>query len=362
MKKSILIFAILIPITSLFYTCKKDENTTTGGGGISSVRNGVLIINEGNFGSSDASISYFNINDKTIIDDVFFKANNLPLGDVAQSMVLHNNNLYLVINNSQKIEVVDRNFFKSQGTITGFAGPRFFLAVAPNKAYVSDWFDDNIKVVNLSSFSINGNIPTGSGPEQMVMINNKVYVTNVGGFGNDSTITVINANADTVITTLTAGINPNSVVTDKDGKIWVLCHGSIGLDFTGGTSDDIGGKLIRINPVTDSVEAEFNFSQFEHPLKLTLNKAKDELYYLSGLSSYDGWVFKFNITGSSLPAVALVSKTFYGLGIDPVQHNIYGGYSPFFGQKGYMFRYTNDGTIIDSAKVGVGPNGFFFNF
>ncbi|MFI5217983.1 MAG: DUF5074 domain-containing protein [Bacteroidia bacterium] len=361
MKKSILTCAIISAILCIFYSCKKDDTSSNGGGNAIFVRNGVLILNEGAFGFGNASVSFFNVNDKSVIEDVFSEVNSLPLGDVAQSITLFNNNLYIVVNNSQKIEVVDRSFFKSQFTINGFTSPRYFLAVNSSKAYVSDWSDNNIKIVNLSSYAISGSIPAGNGPEQMLLANNKVYVANVGGFGNDSTVTVIDANTDNVLLSLQTGLNPNSLQQDKDGKIWTLCRGTIGPDFTGGTTDDIGGMLLRINPVNDSIETVFNFTQFEHPLRLQINNAKDELFYLSGMSDYDGMVYKFGIYDGSLPSAPLINKIFYGLGIDPVNENIHGGYSPAFGQNGYMFRYSTAGVLIDSVKVGIGPNGFLTN-
>lgn len=362
MKNSILLSAIFTLIVSLFLSCKKDENASGGCGETIFVRNGVLVLNEGAFGSSNASVTYFNFNDHKSTDDVFNKVNCRPLGDVAQSIARSGDNLYIVVNNSKKIEVVSFDFLKSKATITGFASPRYFLPVSADKAYVSDWSENNVKIVKISTYAIKGIIPTGNGPEQMLLTNNKVYVTNVGGFGNDSIVTIINAGADTVISTLMLSVNPNSIQLDKDGKIWVLCHGTIGPDFIGGTADDIGGKLLRVDPANDSIEAKFNFSQFEHPMKLQINTAKEDMFYLSGMSDYDGAVYKFNIYDASLPAAPLVDKTFYGLGIDHVQQNIYGAYSPAFNQAGYMFRYDATGILIDSVKVGIGPNAFFFNF
>ena len=102
--------------------------------------------------------------------------------------------------------------------------------------------------------------------------------------------------------------------------------------------------------------------QFDHPFKLTTNKDKTVLYYLMGVSAYDGSIYKFDISSAALPTAPLVVKNFYGLGIDPVNEDLYGAYSPVFGQSGFMFRYENNGTLKDSTKVGIGPNGFVFNY
>ena len=211
--------------------CKKDDESLPASGSLN-LTNGVFITNEGNFGSSDGSVTFFRTTSHEVIEDVFKRVNNRPLGDVVQSMTLDNNKGYIVVNNSRKIEVVNKNNFTSIGTINGFSSPRFLLPVNTSKAYVCDWFANNIKVIDMNSLTITDSIPAGSGPEQMALINNKVFVANVGGWEIDSTVTVIDATANSVITTIQTALNPNSVVTDANGKIWVLCNGWYGLDFT----------------------------------------------------------------------------------------------------------------------------------
>jgi len=349
--------AIVIAITG----CKKDDEPLPASSSFN-LTNGVFIVNEGNFGSSDGSVTFFRTTSHEVIEDVFKTVNNRPIGDVVQSMTFDNNKAYIVVNNSKKIEVVNKNNFASIGTINGFSGPRFLLPVNTSKAYVCDWFANNVKVIDMNSLTITDSIPAGGGPEQMALINNKVFVANVGGWGIDSTVTVIDATANSVITTIQTALNPNSVVTDANGKIWVLCNGWYGLDAQGGTTDDVAGALIKINPATNTIEQTFTMGQFDHPFKMTINKEKNALYYLMGVSGYNGSIYKFDISGSALPPTPLVIKDFYGLGIDPVNEDVYGAYSPVFGQSGFMFRYENNGALKDSTKVGIGPNGFVFNY
>ena len=53
---------------------------------------------------------------------------------------------------------------------------------------------------------------------------------------------------------------------------------------------------------------------FDHPSRLAINKDKNTLYYLMGISGFDGSIYKFNINGSALSSAPLVAKNFYGLG------------------------------------------------
>jgi len=63
----------------------------------------VYIINEGNYGSGNGSISLFDNGNNQVVDDFYKTQNSLALGDVAQSMNYFNSNFYIVVNNSGKI-------------------------------------------------------------------------------------------------------------------------------------------------------------------------------------------------------------------------------------------------------------------
>ena len=58
---------------------------------------GVFIVNEGAFGQGSGSISFLNMEYQKMYDDIFYAANNRPLGDIAQSMEIFNNMGYIVV-------------------------------------------------------------------------------------------------------------------------------------------------------------------------------------------------------------------------------------------------------------------------
>ncbi len=354
--KSIKLYSVFCIVVWLITSCEKEKHT----GVIPTSLKGVFVINEGAFGQSNGDISFISENEMTKNINLFLGVNNRPLGDVVQSMSIIDNKGYIVVNNSQKIEIVRMNDFKSIGVINGFSSPRFILKVNSSTAYVSNWNDNNIKIINLGTNSITGTIPGGNGPEQMIKVNDKVYVVNVGGFGNDSTVTIINTLSNSVDTTFIAGINPNSLQLDANGFLWVLCGGTLGHDFTPATSDDIGGKLIKVDPATNAIIATFNFSQYEHPLKLAINDSKSKVYFLRGSSAYTGNVCSMEINAATLPGAALINREFYGLGINPSNENIYGSIGSFSANS-YVLQYKNNGALVDSTQVGIGPNGFVFN-
>jgi YVTN family beta-propeller protein len=347
----------LLSMTTIFISCDKDEDEGTTI--VTPSTTGVYVVNEGNFGAGNSSISFLDLQSGTLTNNLFEATNGVPLGDVAQSMMIHQGKGYIVVNNSQKIEVVDISNFTSLTTINGLQSPRHMTAIG-SKGYVCDWFSNEVAVIDLTSNTIIKHLPVGTGPEQSAVSGTQLFVANIGGLSSDSTVSVIDLFDDLVVGTITVGINPNSIVSDKYGKVWVLCGGSTGPDFIGGTADDIAGSLWCINPNTYVIEKQFLMNAANHPVKMKINKDKTELWYLLGEDGYSGNIVKMGISAPAPNNNPVISKTFYGLGIDAENGNIYGGYSPGFTQNGFMFRYNSAGVLIDSMGVGIAPNGFEF--
>jgi len=333
-------------LTCTLFACRKDKPEDLVQPPISIGANGVYITNEGNFMFGNGKVSYYDPTQATVTEDLFQPANSRPLGDVCQSMCLFNGKAYLIINNSNKIEVVNSNTFVSTAIISGFTSPRYFLPVSNNKAYVTDFTSNNIAIVDLSNNTISGNIPCSGWTEELVLAYGKAFVTNQ----KRDKIYVINTADDILTDSIGVGYASNSIVEDKNGRLWVMCGGK--------QTNSINASLHRINPVTNIVEQTFTFpNSSDSPWRLQINGTNDTLYFLNN------GVYRMPINSTSLPAASFISQgsnNFYGLGIDPTSSIIYVADAVDYVQRGVIYCYKTDGTLINTFLAGIIPGDFYF--
>jgi YVTN family beta-propeller protein len=234
--------------------------------------------------------------------------------------------------------------------------PRYMAEVSDVKAYVTDWGINGVQVIDLLTNTISSTIACGTGPEGITVDNGFAYVCNVGGWGLDNTVSVINTGTDALETTLTVGDKPNSVVVDANGAVWVLSGGYTewNEDYTEILSQT-SGSLVKI--VNNIIELSIDFPIGNSPQNLLVNDAGTTLYYSDG--SWSKAVYAFNVNDTELPTTALINRSFYGLGFD--NGYIYGTDAVDFTQSGWSYKYTTEGTIIDSVQVGIIPGGYCFN-
>ena len=310
---------------------------------------------EGNFNSGNGSVSLFDIGSSSVENDYYFNETANQLGDVVQSMEFYDGNAYFVVNGSAKVERL-QVWSGTTSTITGFSSPRYAKYHA-NKLYVTDWYSNSLQVVNLATNSIVNSIPVGVGPETLLITNGKAYVTNLGGWGVDSTVSVVDLSTETVIETIAVGDRPNSIVS-VNGKIWVLCEGYTEYDSLWNVVSETPGKLVKINPTSDVVESTFTFNVGDHPEDLIVGGNFNKLYFSNG--SWSKSVYEMDINATTLPTTPFINRSFYGLGYDWISNQLYAADAVDYIQYGWVFRYANTGAVVDSFQVGIIPSSFYF--
>ncbi len=345
-------------IASVFFTaCSSDDDASETP--LGDYDNGVIILNQGNYNSTNASVSFLSNNLSVQQNNIFSLVNpSITLGDTGQDIGFHNNLAYIVVNNSHKIEIVNRYSFEHVATISsGLNNPRY-IAFTNGKAYVTNWGDasnpndDFVAVINLNNHSVSSTITVVEGPERIIEENGKLYVSHKGGWNQGSQVSVINASNNTVATTITVGDLPDTIAI-KNGILYVLCEGK-----GAWTNNETGGKLVKINLSNNSITATLNFATNEHPSHLQIEN--NAIYYV-----LENDIFKTSLEAASLPSSPLFSTTsqnVFAINSLALQNNtFYVGDALDFNSNGKVHVYTATGVFKNTFTVGIIPSGFYFN-
>ncbi|MDX9696855.1 MAG: hypothetical protein RBT49_13780, partial [Bacteroidales bacterium] len=196
-------YLIISLFIGILFSCDEENPTPT-----VKLADGIYITNEGNWGQSNGSVSYYNYSTDSVYNDLFQNINGRSVGDVVQSSTVADSLIYIVVNGSNKIEIAHKSNLKEFDVITGIDNPRY-LKVKNSTGYLSQWGEEGvILVIDLSTNTISDTIDVGTGPEQMEIINNRLFVANSGAYDRDSTVSVVNLTTNDVIATIKVGDNP----------------------------------------------------------------------------------------------------------------------------------------------------------
>lgn len=201
---------------------------------------GFYLLNEGNMGSNKASLDFFNYSTGTYARNIYANANpNMAqeLGDVGNDVEIYGERLYAVINCSNIIEVMDAHtaehigsitlpncryvrFYGRYGYATSYAGP---VEINPNYAqrgYVAKFDTATLQIVDTCL--------VGFQPDELEIVNNKIYVANSGGYmtpNYETTISVIDINSFQELKRIEVACNLHRLKTDNHNQLWVSNRG-----------------------------------------------------------------------------------------------------------------------------------------
>lgn len=359
--QSILSLCLLVALLG-FSSCT-DDPTTEAPTPANPLRAGVFIINEGNFGSGNGAVKFVGTDSGTIEADTLEKAfqttNNRPLGDVVQSMAMVNDSIaYIVVNNDNKIEVMNTNDFSAVKTIQNLHLPRHILKVTDNKAYVSNWGTFNgdvpahLSIIDLNTNTVSDTITLGSylGSDRLYLQNGKVYVMN----NFTGSVSVVDVATDKVENTIEVSDAPSTAVSDGN-SLWVLCSGGYGVDF-GSNDDDTPAAIAQISLSSQSVITTATIGNLgDHPSRMVMTA--DNLLLLA----HAGAIWEVPTSTLSLASNPLIEGvSAYGLSLSP-SNLLYIGDANFFAGEGTVSVYNLQGQLQETyPSGGVGPSGFMW--
>ena len=335
----------------MLVSCEKDPDN-----GITAKNmKGMFVVCEGNFGSAEGDITWYNPEDGNTVKSLYYSANGTELGDRAQSFIIADTLGLITVNNSQKVTVVSMKSFAMVKNLNNFSYPRGITRANEKTVYVANGngsADNYIYSIDLTTLKKTDSLVVSKGPESLLTVGDKVYATISGGWNNDGN-TVIEINPETfeITKTYTVGSCPVDLVADNNKNIWVYCKGVP--DYS--TYPDIsytGMGLCKIDRTTGNVTT-FEFTEMVSPGIYNVAASPDgkTIYYLN-----DG-VFAVASTATSLPASALIDGSFYGIDVDPKSGNLVG--LDAVNSKAVVFN--TNGIEQYSFETGNFPNSVIFS-
>lgn len=321
---------------------------------ISTSERGLFICNEGNFQYGNATLSYYDPNTKTVENEIFYRANAMKLGDVAQSMIIHKGIGWVVVNNSHVVFAIDPTTFKEVGRITGLTSPRYIHFISDDKAYITQIWDNRIFIVNPKRYEVTGYIEVpdmtseqGS-TEQMVQLGKYLYV-NCWSYQNR--LLKIDTETDSIVAELEVGIQPTSLALDCNGKLWTVTDGG----YEGSPYGYEAPSLYRIDPESFTIEKQFSFRKGDAPSEVQINGRGDTLYWIND----DIW--SMSVDADRVPVRPFLDSRgtiYYGLTVDPKSDEVYIADAVDYTQQGKIYRYSTSGELLDEFYVGIIPGAF----
>lgn len=348
----------LLSLLFVVSSCSSDDSNSGNNSVTGEYSQGVFILNEGKFMTSNTADVSFLSNEGIIENDIYSGVNAESLGDTAQSIGMHGDKMYIVVNNSNHIKVVNRYTMQLITTLTADVLSPRFIAFHSGYGYISNLgdpsvnTDDYIAVLDLNSNQVIQKISVAEGPEMMEVVGNKLYVAHKGGWGINNTISVVDLNTNSVSSTITVADTPSGIKASGN-YLYVLCTGyeSWGPEFP-----STQGGLFKIDTTTNQVVSSLLFAEGTHPSQL--DKADSKLYFTVGAD-----VYQMNESDVVLPQTPLISLSgvysIYGFAVK--DGKIYMGDAKDYNSNGQIYVYSTSGEYLADYPVGIVPNGFYFN-
>jgi YVTN family beta-propeller protein len=343
--KLIFLFAVFLSLIS----CKKDKPEPDPEAP-ATLKNGWLILNEGLFQQNNSHLSWVDLETGITNNEIFEQKASRPLGDTGNDIIIYGAKIYVCVNVSSTIEVMDRssgNFIKQISMQSGGQAkqPRYMVG-ANGKLYVS-CYDGYVDVIDTVSMQVSQRIKVGANPEELVVSNGKLYVANSGGLNYpdvDSTISVISLATHQELKKITIGPNPGPVAVDSQGEIYAISRGDYG---------SIPSRLHRIDSNADSLIQTFT-EQIS-----SISRMKDQ-FIVTVKEGQTSRITTLNCLNETLAAGQLFTysqfTTLYKIQYLSTRDKIYCFDAMSYTNSGYVHEFSTSGQEIRKYKVGLIPS------
>ncbi len=332
---------------------------------------GMYLLNEGNMGSNKCTLDYLDFVQGYYVRNLYAERNPhviKELGDVGNDIRVYGSRLYVVVNCSNKLEVLDArtgvriaqldipncryvNFYRGHAYVSSYVGPVQLNNLNAVKGAVYK--------VDTLTLKVEGKCTVGYQPEELEVLGEYLYVANSGGYmapNYDNTVSVIELEGFRQMQKIPVGINLHRIKADRHGRLWVTSRG----DYEGISSNlyvlekKRGRNEMEVTDTLDIPCSDFCISG-------------DSLYYYS--TEWNNYTQRNTITYGIINTETRrrVSGSFitdgteaditvpYGINIHPDTGDIYITDAKNYVSSGVLHCYSKDGTHKWSVRTGDIP-------
>lgn len=332
---------------------------------------GMYLVNEGNMGSNKCTLDYLDYVHGYYVRNLYSERNpNIikELGDVGNDIRIYGSRLYVVVNCSNKVEVMDACTGKRIGqvNIPNCRYIRFHRGFAYVSSYVGPVQLNNPNAVKGAVYKIDtltlkatAKCSVGYQPDELEIVGDYIYVANSGGYmapNYDNSVSVVEIDGFKQVEKIPVAINLHHIKADTEGKLWITSRG----DYQG-----IPSKLFVL-----SKKKGRNEMQVTDTLDIPCSNfciSGDSLYYYS--TEWNNYTQSNTVTYGivNTKTKKQVSNSFitdgtekditipYGITIHPETREIYVTDAKNYVSSGVLHCYSPDGVRKWSVRTGDIP-------
>lgn len=377
MKKYLLGLAVLLMGTAVMTSCSDDNDGPETY--LQEYSTGAYVVNSGNMSNEIvSSLTAIDYASSTATQKVFNAANGRSLGNTANDGIVYGNKIYLAVDQSNTIEVIDKKTKQSikQIKTTDLLGkaegaePRHIIADG-GKVYFTT-YGGYVAAVDTTSFALQKKWQVGSYPESLVIGNGNLYVANSNyGYGGGN-ISCINLSNDNVETKNIEGVNNPTSIYYASNVLYVLDNPVYGPAPDYATTGENALRAVSFAEGKSQKVADGNYAVCVTPGTTTRTPQLVRSYFFVLNAPYGGTPsVSVLAAGSTQPqALTLSEKPVSPCGIfaDPLNGHIFvlsykmgDKGTPDYNGNGYVVEYDRAGQKQHEYETGVGSCAMFFD-
>lgn len=332
---------------------------------------GMYLVNEGNMGSNKCTLDYLDFENGWYARNLYAEKNPhvvKELGDVGNDIRIYGSRLYVVVNCSNKVEVLNARTGVRIGQIEipncryirFYRGKAYVSAyVGPVQLYNPDAVKGAVYKVDTLSLQVEGKVTVGYQPDELEVLGEYLFVANSGGYmapNYDNTVSMIELEGFRQVRKIPVGINLHRVRADRYGRLWVTSRGNY---------ENIPSNLYVLERKKNSVEMVVTDTLGIPCSNLFIQG--DSLYYYS--TEWNNFTQRNTVTYGiiDIKTKRKVSDSFikdgtggditipYGIALHPETGDIFVTDAKNYVSSGTLYCYTRDGVRKWKVRTGDIP-------